>query len=119
MPGNKPGTSDRPGKSALPSDTLTPAGEGLKRLEDTQPSAWAGEARAGLGGLVSPVAGWAAITPPLLLRQQAETLAQPALSPRPHLKQGHPSPSHAPWACSAHHPLMSGKKAAHQERENT
>lgn len=35
--GRKHGTSGRPGKSALPSQTLTLAGEGLKGLENTQP----------------------------------------------------------------------------------
>lgn len=74
-PGRKPGSSDRPGRSALPPQTLTPAGECLKRLEDTQRSAWRrrGESME-LGGQVFPPLRQAAITPPLLPRQQVETL---------------------------------------------
>lgn len=90
-PGRKPGSSNRPGRSALPPQTLTPAGEGLKRLEDAQRSAWRrrGESTE-LGAQVFPPSRQAAVTPPLLLRQQVETLDQPALPPHHHLSKGTP-----------------------------
>lgn len=68
----------------------------MKGLEDTQPWAWAWERRelgappAGVPTIAAGRWGWAAIAPLLLLRQQPETLAQPALSLHPHFKQGAP-----------------------------
>lgn len=71
-------------------------------MEDTQPWAWhrRGES-AEPGGLAAhhcsrPMSP-GSFAPPLLLRQQAEILAQPALSPHPHFKQGHPSLVQPSW----------------------
>lgn len=44
---------------------------------------------AGFPTITAGLCRWAAIAPLLLLRQQQETLAQPALFLHPHFKQGH------------------------------